>query len=108
MATAPLEQRLSSILPDVPTAPTGEVPLEPFPMEAAADPIDMPSGDPGSPNMDGMQVAGLGSVLRKVVTEAKPSAGRRIVSDAVPADALPEAAKVGRVTVIPEAGERDV
>jgi len=105
MATAPLEQRLSSILPDVPTPPTGEVPLEPFPMEAAADPIDMPSGDPGSPNMDGMQVAGLGSVLRKVVTEAKPSAGRRIVSDAVPPDALPEAAKVGRVTVIPEAGD---
>ena len=105
MATAPLEQRLGSILPDPAAPATGEVPLEPFPIETPAESPDMLAGDPGSPSMDGMQVAGLGSILRKAVTKAEPSAGRRILSDVTPPGELPEAGKVGRMTVIPEADQ---
>ncbi len=105
MAIPPLEQRLGSILPDPAAPAAGEVPLEPFPIEAPAESPDMLAGDPGSPSMDGMQVAGLGSILRKAVTKAEPSAGRRILSDVTPPGELPQAGKVGRMTVIPEADQ---
>ena len=76
---ATLEQRLASILPAPAQAATGEIPLEPLPIEEPAESPDMPTGEPGSPDMDGMQVAGLGSILRKAVTEINPSAGRKIL-----------------------------
>lgn len=104
MATAPLEQRLDTLLPDQAAAPADSLPLEPMPFSAAPTPEDAVT-QPGEPNMDGMQVAGLGSILRKAVTKAEPSAGRRILSDVTPPGELPQAGKVGRVTVIPEADQ---
>lgn len=103
MAAPPLDQRLASILPDPAAPATGEVPLEPMPIEAADTSLSAPTDES---SMDGMQVAGLGSIVRRVVTEAKPSAGRRIVSGTTPAGELPEAGKIGRVTVIPEADQQ--
>ena len=104
---ASLEQRLASILPEqLPVAQTGEVDLEPLPIEEPAELPDIPTGEPGSPSMDGMQVAGLGSILRKAVTEVKPSAGRRLVPGQTPAGELPEAGKVGRTVLIPEADQQ--
>lgn len=104
---ASLEQRLASILPEqLPVAQTGEVDLEPLPIEEPAESPDIPTGEPGSPSMDGMQVAGLGSILRKAVTEIKPSAGRRLVPGQTPTGELPEAGKVGRTVLIPEADQQ--
>lgn len=103
---ASLEQRLTSILPEQAAPATEEMPLEPLALEAPAESVDTLSGEPGSPNMDGMQVAGLGSILRKAVTEVKPSAGRRLIPGQTPAGELPEAGKVGRTVLIPEADQQ--
>lgn len=101
-----LEQRLSSILPAPAPAATGDIPLEPLPVEVPAESPDMPTGEPGSPSMDGMQVAGVGSFLRKAVTEINPSAGRRLVPGQTPVGELPETGKVGRTVLIPEADQQ--
>lgn len=86
MAAPPLDQRLASILPaESPVAPVGELPLEPMPAEVQAEPTTLTdTSEPGTPNMDGVQLAGLGSVVRKIVTEAKPTV-RRAASEAADA-----------------------
>jgi hypothetical protein len=110
MATQPLDQRLQSILPDpaMQAPPTGEVPLEPRPLDmepaATGESVDL-----AEPSMEGMQVAGLADkLIRKAVTSAEKRAGRSIVTDADPAALLPEPGKVGRYTVIPEAPQTTV
>ena len=102
---ASLEQRLTSILPEQAALPAEEVQLEPLALEAPVESVDTLSGEPGSPNMDGMQVAGLSSILRKAVTEIKPSAGRRLIPGQTPAGELPVPGKVGRTVLIPEADQ---
>jgi hypothetical protein len=103
---ASLKQRLTSILPEQAALPAEEVQLEPLSIEAPAESVDTLSGEPGSPNMDGQQVAGLSSILRKAVTEIKPSAGRKLIPGQTPAGQLPEPGKVGRITLIPEADQQ--
>jgi hypothetical protein len=112
---ASLEQRLNSILPaESPVEPVGQLPLEPMPAEmrdAAPDITD--TIEPGTPSMDGVQLAGLRDIftggakaLRNVVTDAKPRSTRNIVpgTGAKPGE-LPAAGKVGNKTMIPEADQ---
>lgn len=113
MAIAPLDQRLNSLLPP---APTGEEPLEPMPAEGMPAPVEMPAADPGTPSMeDPMQVAGLfssagkglGKSLGDVVTRQAPKAERKLVpGPQTTPGALPEAEKVGRFKVIPDADQQ--
>jgi hypothetical protein len=99
-----LDQRLNQLIPP---APTGQLPLEPMPAEGMATPDLQTAVEPGTPSMDGMQVAGLGSVIRKTLREASPKATRNLVPEAARAadDALPPTGKVGTKTVIPEASQ---
>jgi hypothetical protein len=103
----PLEQRLEQILPEA--SPPGEMPLEPMPGEQAQ-PIEMPevADQPGTPSMeDPLQVAGLGTIIRRAARQAEPKAVRNIVPEAAraPVDELPPMATEGRFRVIPEASQ---
>ena len=78
---ASLEQRLASILPEqLPVAQAGELDLEPMPAEMRDTTAQITdTSEPGTPNMDGVQLAGLrdivkggAKVLRDVVTDTKP------------------------------------
>jgi hypothetical protein len=108
MAIDPLNQRLDQLLPPAP-APTGALPLEPMPAETTGETMfDVdPNAEPGMPNMDGVQVAGVGSAVRKLLKQAEPKAVRDIVPEAARAadDVLPPTGKVGTKTVIPEASQ---
>jgi hypothetical protein len=104
---APLEQRLEQILPEA--SPPGEMPLEPMPGEQAQ-PIEMPdvAEQTGTPSMEEpLQVAGLGTIIRRAARQAEPKAVRNIVPEAAraPVDELPPMATEGRFRVIPEASQ---
>ena len=111
MAIQPLEQRLDSILPANPTpiGPAPEAPIEPMPADVQeAPPVD-PTSEPGSPSMEGVQVAGpIDAALRKLVTKAGTKAERNLVPEAARAaeGALPDVAKAGRFKLIPEADQK--
>ena len=111
MAIPPLDQRLNSILPAEPT-PIGqppEMPLEPMPADVQEPAPADPTAEPGSPSMEGVQVAGLAdAALRKLVTKQAPKAERNLVPDAARAaeGAMPEAVKAGRFKLIPEADQK--
>ena len=111
MAIQPLDQRLNSILPAEPT-PIGqppEMPLEPMPADVQEPTPADPTAEPGSPSMEGVQVAGLAdAALRKLVTKQAPKAERNLVPDAARAaeGAMPEAVKAGRFKLIPEADQK--
>lgn len=97
MAIQPLEQRLDSILPDQPLPQADPVSVDEMAAPTTAELADPP--------MEPVQVAGVGSALRGIVNKATRRAGREVVPQprgAAP-DALPEAGKAGRFTVIPEA-----
>lgn len=111
MAIPPLDQRLNSILPAEPT-PIGqppEMPLEPMPADVQEPAPADPTAEPGSPSMEGVQVAGLAdAALRKLVTKQATKAERNLVPDAARAaeGAMPEAVKAGRFKLIPEADQK--
>jgi len=99
---ASLEQRLASILPEqLPVAQAGELELEPMPAEmrdAEAQITD--TSEPGTPNMDGVQLAGLrdivkggAKVLRDVVTDTKPRTRAAMQEEAAATAAAKDAAK---------------
>lgn len=91
MAIQPLEQRLDSI-----------VQPDPVSVEQEVAPV---TEEPGAPAMEPVQVAGIASALRGIVNKATRRAGREVVPQPATAapDALPEAGRVGRFNVIPEA-----
>ena len=110
MAIAPLENRLAGILPEAaPTAaPLTSVELEPMPAENTLPPDPPIDSEPGTPSMsDGVQVAGLASGLRALVTKGAAKAERNLVPDGAraPEGELPGVAKEGRFKVIPEADQ---
>jgi len=110
MAIQPLDQRLDSILPAAPTpiGPAPEAALEPMPADVQeAAPAD-PESEPGSPSMEGVQVAGpVDAALRRLVTRQAARAERNLVPDAARAaeGVLPDVAKAGRFRLIPEADQ---
>jgi len=110
MAIPPLDQRLSSILPAQPTSigPAPEAPLEPMPADVQEPAPAEPTAEPGSPSMEGVQVAGLFGGLRELVTKQAPKATRNLVPEAARAaeGALPDAVKAGRFKLIPEADQK--
>jgi len=108
ISNAPLEQRLGQMLPEV--DPPGEMPLEPMPADQQPEPAEIQplTSEPGSPTMEEpVQVAGLGSVVRKAVGKAAPKAVRDISPEAYRAapDELPPVTTEGRFRVIPEASQ---
>jgi hypothetical protein len=111
MATPSLDQRLSSILPAEPT-PIGqppEMPMEPMPADVQEPTPADPTAEPGSPSMEGVQVAGpADAAIRNLITKKAAKAGRNLVPDAARAaeGELPEAVKAGRFKLIPEADQK--
>lgn len=108
MAIQPLDQRLNSLLPAAPEmAAPAETQLEPMPAEGVTDTTEPITSEPGTPSMqEGVQVAGpIDAALRKLVTKSAAKAERNLVPDAARAaeGELPDATKVGRFKVIPEA-----
>lgn len=112
---ASLDQRIDQILPSAP-APVleSDAPLEPMPAEQQPE-LDLGATDtaePGTPSMDGVQLAGLfdkgvGAVVRNVLKTEGKQAGRQFVPEAgrVAADVLPPTGKIGSKVIVPEASQ---
>lgn len=112
---ASLDQRVDQILPSAP-APVleSDAPLEPMPAEQQPE-LDLGTTDttePGTPSMDGVQLAGLfdkgvGAVVRNVLKNEGKQAGRQFVPEAgrVAADVLPPTGKIGSKVIVPEASQ---
>lgn len=98
---ASLDQRLNQFLSSnselPPTEPVGDLPLEPRPAEPQETMFDVdPNAEPGMPNMDGTQVAGVTGMLRKLITKGEAKAVRKAAGEAAPAvdNAAAAAAKI--------------
>ncbi|MEK9775559.1 MAG: hypothetical protein VW339_05355 [Quisquiliibacterium sp.] len=111
MANIPLDQRLSQMLPSAaPVTAAEDITLEPMPGAAQAMEAEpAPEADPGTPSMEeDIQIAGPADVaLRRLITKQAAKAERSLVPDAarMPDGQLPDAAKVGRFKLIPEADQ---
>ena len=88
---ASLDQRLDQFLPPTDQAEPGQ--LEPMPAAEPA-PILAPesTAELGEPSMDGVQIAGLGSVLRSALSRAGKKAERELL---LPKSFTPSARKAG-------------
>lgn len=112
---ASLDQRIDQILPSAP-APVleSDAPLEPMPAEQQPE-LGLTTTDttePGTPSMDGVQLAGLfdkgvGAVVRNVLKSEGKQAGRQFVPEAgrVAADVLPPTGKIGSKVIVPEGSQ---
>ncbi|NDB69682.1 MAG: hypothetical protein EB015_17100, partial [Methylocystaceae bacterium] len=112
---ASLDQRIDQILPSAPASVSeSDAPLEPMPAEQQPE-LDLGTTDstePGTPSMDGTQLAGLfdkgvGAVVRNVLKNEGKQAGRQFVPEAgrVAADVLPPTGKIGSKVIVPEASQ---
>jgi len=106
MAIAPLNERLTDMIPQATTA----TPQEPMPAENALAPDLSVDGEPGTPNMEeGVQLAGLGDklagVLRRAVRKTEGTAERQIIPGALPEGELVDPLKAGRYKIVQEASQ---
>ncbi len=111
MAIPPLEKRLDSIAPadPMPIGKAPEMPLEPMPADVQEPQDPIQTSEPGSPSMEGVQVAGpVDAAIRSLITKKAPKAERALVPEAAmtPEGQLPEAVKAGRFKLIPEADQK--
>lgn len=81
MALDNLNQRLDQFLPAVnSTEPLDVADLEPMPASQPAPALDLDTtSEPGEPSMDGIQVAGVGTVLRRALGSAGKKADRDLL-----------------------------
>ena len=108
MAIQPLEQRLSDMLPgaaEVSQEMMAPAPLEPMPGEGPQPDLLVNDTEPGTPEMESVQVAGPASAIRKLLTRQKPKAERQLVPDDTPIGDLPEPKQYRGQQLIPEADE---
>lgn len=108
MAIQPIDQRLDSMLPAADIAAQqflpAEAPLEPMPAENVMPAPAEDQFDVGTPNMEGVQVAGpVGGALRRLIQGTAKKAERQIIPGAIPEGELTDAMTHGRYKVIPEA-----
>lgn len=103
--TQPLEERVGQVL-------MGEAPpaaeTDPMPAEPQVEPIAPPTSEPGTPDMEPVQVAGPASIIRKTLRGAKTKSVRDISPEsyeAAPGD-LPPVTTEGRFKIIPEADQQ--
>jgi hypothetical protein len=112
---ASLDQRIDQILPSAPALVLeSDAPLEPMPAEQQPE-LGLTTTDttePGTPSMDGVQLAGLfdkgvGAVVRGALKKEGRQAGRQFVPEAgrVAPDVLPPTGKIGSTVIVPEGSQ---